>query len=261
MFTSETGLQRSIDKTRSHFTELGLSVNVKKTKVLIFNSGGFGPAKFTKLKFKINGKALEMTDSYTYLGVIFKPSGSVQFAATELLAKAKRAYFSMSNIFYENKKMKIDKAIQLFTSLITPIAQYASEFWSVLSLPQKCFNSKDELLRAWEVFTPETLNQQFCRLILSVQKKTSRLAVLGELGHYPLLMNSFIQTLKYKWSINLQDGNSLIRDALFEMESFADSGQDCWLTRVRKIEQLFNIPSFNRYCKSKIVETSIKKTK
>ena len=158
MSTSESGLQRSIDKTVSHFTELGLSVNVKKTKVLLFNSGGFGPAKFTKLKFKINGQDLEMTDSYTYLGVIFKPSGSVQFAATELLAKAKRAYFSMSNIFYENKKMKIDKAIQLFTSLITPIAQYASEFWSVLSLPQKSFNSKDELLRAWEVFTPETLN-------------------------------------------------------------------------------------------------------
>ena len=86
MSTSETGLQRSIDKTVSHFTELGLSVNVRKTKVLIFNSGGFGPAKFTKLKFKINGKALEMTDSYTYLG-------SLQFAATELLAKAKRAYF------------------------------------------------------------------------------------------------------------------------------------------------------------------------
>jgi hypothetical protein len=59
--------------------------------VLVFISGGFGPAKFLKLKFKINGQALEMTDSYTYLGVIFKPSGSVQFNATELLAKAKRA--------------------------------------------------------------------------------------------------------------------------------------------------------------------------
>ena len=226
--------------------------------MLIFNSGGFGPAKFTKLKFKINGQALEMTDSYTYLGVIFKPSGSVQFAATELLAKAKRAYFSMSNIFYENKTMKIDKAIQLFTSLISPIAQYASEFWSVLSLPQKSFNSKDDLLRAWEVFTPETLNQQFCRLILSVHKKTSRLAVLGELGHYPLLMSSFIQTLKYKWSISLQDSNTLIRDALSEMESFSDLGHDCWLTRVRKMEQLFNIHNFHRYHKSKIVEKLLK---
>ena len=193
------------------------------------------------------------------MGVICKPSGSVQFAATELLAKAKRAYFSMSNIFYENKTMKIDKAIQLFTSLISPIAQYTSEFWSVLSLPQKSFNSKDDLLHAWEVFTPETLNQQFCRLILSVHKKTSRLAVLGELGHYPLLMSSFIQTLKYKWSISLQDSNTLIRDALSEMESFSDLGHDCWLTRVRKMEQLFNIHNFHRYHKLELVDKSIKK--
>ena len=227
--------------------------------MLVFNSGGFSTAKFPKLKFKINGQALEMTDSYTYLGVIFKPSGSVQFAATKLFAKAKRAYFSMSNIFYENKTMKIDKAIQLFTSLISPIAQYTSEFWSVLSLPQKSFNSKDDLLRAWEVFTPETLNQQFCRLILSVHKKTSRLCVLGELGHYPLLMSSFIQTLKYKWSISLQDSNTLIRDALSEMESFSDLGHDCWLTRVRKMEQLFNIHNFHRYHKRELVDKSIKK--
>ena len=147
-------------------------------KVLVFNSGGFGPTKFKQLKFYINGQHLEMTDSYTYLGLIFKPSGSVTFAASELLAKAKRAYFSMNNIFYENKTMQIDKAIQLFTSLISPIAQYASEFWSVLSLPIKSFNSRDDLMRAWELFTPETLNQQFCRLLLSVHKKTSRLAVL-----------------------------------------------------------------------------------
>ena len=127
---------------------------------MVFNSGGFGPSKFKNLNFNINGKNLEMTDSYTYLGLIFKPSGSVNFAANELLAKAKRAYFSMSNIFYENKTMKIDKAIQLFSSLVSPIAQYVSEFWSVLSLPHKCFNSKDELMRAWESFIPEALNQR-----------------------------------------------------------------------------------------------------
>ena len=105
----------------------------------------------------------------------------------------------------------------------------------------------------------KTLNQQFCRLILSVHKKTSRLCVLGELGHYPLLMSSFIQTLKYKWSISLQDSNTLIRDALSEMESFSDLGHDCWLTRVRKMEQLFNIHNFHRYHKSQIVDKSIKK--
>ena len=44
MSTSEHGLRRSIDKTVGHFTELDLSVNTKKTKIIIFNSGG--PSKF-----------------------------------------------------------------------------------------------------------------------------------------------------------------------------------------------------------------------
>ena len=66
--TSEGGLQRCIDRTVGYFAELGLHVNTKKTKVMIFNSTGFGPAKFPKLKFYINGSVLENTDSYTYLG-------------------------------------------------------------------------------------------------------------------------------------------------------------------------------------------------
>ena len=258
--TSEHGLQRSIDRTVSHFAELGLNVNTKKTKTMIFNAGGFGPAKFPKIKFYINGSILENTDNYTYLGLVFKPSGSFTSAAHELLTKANKAYFSMSNIFYENKTMKVEQSLQLFNSLICPIAQYASEFWSILTLPFKSFNSKDELMRAWENFVPETLNQRFCRLILSVHKKTSRLAVLGELGHYPLLVQSFIQTLKYKWSLlSNTHCDSLVRDAISEMSSYADTGEDCWLSRVRKLESLFSIPLLRNYLKKDVAGNIFKK--
>ena len=150
--------------------------------------------------------------------------------------------------------MKVDRAIQLFKSLICPIAQYASEFWSILTLPVKSFETKNDLMRAWENFVPETLNQRFCRLLLSVHKKTSRLAVLGELGHYPLLVQSFIQTIKYKWSLNSTNNcNSLVHDTLSEMSGYADSGQDCWLARVRKLEKLFSIPSLRNYVKKEAV--------
>ena len=214
-----------------------------------------GPKNFPKLKFNINGSALELTDSYTYLGLVFTPSGSVTSAAKELLTKASRAYFSMSNILYENKTMKVDHSLQLFNSLICPIAQYASEFWSILSLPIKSFNSKYDLIKSWEVFTPETINQRFCRLIMSVHKKTSRLALLGELGQYPLLIQSFIQTLKYNWSLSSRshDQSSLVCDALTEMSGYSDSGLDCWLTRVRKLETLFDIPHQANYAKPESV--------
>ena len=48
---------------------------------------------------------------------MFKPSGSVDLAARELLTKTNRAYFSLSSLFFENKKLKVDRAINLFDSL------------------------------------------------------------------------------------------------------------------------------------------------
>ena len=125
--------------------------------------------------------------------------------------------------------MKVDRAIELFDSLISPIALYASQFWSVLSLPASSFNTMENLLKSWEKFHPETLNQKFCRLILSVQKKTSRLAVIGELSRTPLLITSLVQSMKYKWTIlNKSDKNSLVFQAVNEMSSYNDFNIDCW---------------------------------
>ena len=185
---------------------------------------------------------MENAEDYTYLGLIFKPSGSVTAAAQELLDKANRAYFSMSSVFYENKKMKVDRAIELFDSLVSPVALYASQFWSVLSLPSSSFDSVEKLMKLWEVFTPEIVNQRFCRLILSLHKKTSRLAVIGELSRFPLLITSLIQSLKYKWTIlNKQNKSSLVFEAVNEMKTYSDANIDCWLTRLNKVKQLCKI--------------------
>ena len=124
--------------------------------------------------------------------------------------------------------MKVDRAIELFDSLISPIALYASQFWSVLSLPASSFVSFRNLLKSWENFIPETLNQKFCRLILSVQKKTSRLAVIGELSRTPLLITSLCQSLNYKWTVlNKSIKSSLVFQAVNEMKLYEESNIDC----------------------------------
>ena len=46
----------------------------------------------------------------------------------------------------------------------------------------------ENLFKFWESFKPEVLNPKVSRLLLSVLKKCSRLAVLGELGCYPVLV-------------------------------------------------------------------------
>ena len=53
--------------------------------------------------------------------------------------------------------------------------------------------------------------------------------------------------------------DSLVRDALSDMSVLTDSGQDCWLSWVRKLEQLFNIPSISNYVKKTAADKIIKK--
>ena len=235
-----------MDRTVSHFASLGLYVNVNKTKVLIFNPSNWGPSKFQNMNSFINNSLLEKCDTYTNLGFVFKPSGSVIAGMNELLTKLKRAYHSISNILYENRKMKVDNALDLFDMTVTPVALYAVEHWGILSLPAASFKSKEAIIRTWESFLPETVNKKVCRLLLSCQRKSSRLLILGELGRYPLIIKSLVQTVKYKWSqLNSNRGcNTLVSEALSEMDNL---GIDNWLYRVQQVEKLFNLSIHPRF--------------
>ena len=170
---SKQGLQNAINKTVNFFTNLGLSVNTKKTKCMIFNKRGLRPKFFPDTKFYINEQLLENAETYTYLGVIFVPSGSPTAASKELYQKASRSWFSLSHVIYQNKKMPVKRALQLVDSLVTPVALYNAEVLAVLSLPKKSFDSKESLLKAWETYLPEKINQRACRMVLSVHKKAS----------------------------------------------------------------------------------------
>ena len=88
-------------------------------------------------------------------------------------------------------------------------------------------------------------------MFLSVHKKTTRLAVLGELGRYPIFINSLAQCLNYKLSMQSRRSTvSMMDHVMTEMEDMAMTGQDCWLTRVRQFEGLLNIPRHLKFNKT-----------
>ena len=68
--------------------------------------------------------------------------------------------------------------------------------------------------------------------------------MLGELGRYPLYIKALSQVLNYKMSLMGTDKhNSLVSDAIIEMQYMSLKGKDCWLSRVENIQHLLNIPS------------------
>ena len=190
---SAEGLQTAIDKTYMFYKKFRLEMNSDKTKVLIFNKRGL---KINNYQFTAGGNQIEIVDKYQYLGIKLKASGSMQLAVDELFVKANGAWFTISNILYQNKRLAVKKAFQLFDSLIRPILLYACEFLLPFMLPTKCFESKTNLLRYWENLGAEVLNQKLCRMILSLHKRASRLAVLGELVRYPIFIHALKLCLK-----------------------------------------------------------------
>ena len=94
---SAHGLQNAINKVSDFYASLGLELNIKKTKVIIFNISG---KILTGYKFMLAGSQLEVTDSYQYLGIQIRPSGSFTFAAEQLCAKARKAWYSISGCIY-----------------------------------------------------------------------------------------------------------------------------------------------------------------
>ena len=69
------GLQQCINKMDNFYDSLGLKINIKKTKVIVFNKRGLKMDR--NFEFLLNGKIIEITDQYQYLGLKLKPSGSL----------------------------------------------------------------------------------------------------------------------------------------------------------------------------------------
>ena len=238
MSRSPKGLQNAINKTHAFYKSIGLQINESKTKVMIFNGQGRKLADSPNHLFLIGTDVIEVVDTYQYLGIKLKPSGSMQYAVSELFDKANRAWFAISNVLYCHKRLPVAKGLQLFDSLIRPIATFSCEAWLPNILPKASFNSKQALLKSWENFKSEILNQKMCRLMLSVHKRSSRLAVLGELGRYPMLIASLKHCLKYEWHLSQCDSKSVVSMVVREMRSKPEL--DTWYSRVQVIKGLLN---------------------
>ena len=96
---------------------------------MLFNWRGLKLDTVPEHQFCIGDNQIEVVDCYQYLGISVKPSGSMQYAVSELYDKASRAWFAISIVLYKYKRLPVYRAFQLFDSLIRPIALFSCEFW------------------------------------------------------------------------------------------------------------------------------------
>ena len=190
---SNIGLQEMIHKLDSYAKNNHLEVNNDKTKALIFNKTG----RFIKLAYKMGDQFIYCTNSYKYLGFIFTPSGEITTGLKDLKSRALRAYYKMKEKLGHFFRVYPLISLTLFNTLIKPVLLYASDFWGCLKAPTN---------------NPiENAHIMFCKHLLGVQKQTSTLGVLLELGEVPITTFSKKLCIKIFYRIeHLKKANNLL---------------------------------------------------
>ena len=113
--TSETDLQHSLDMFELYCKEWNLTVNVSKTKVLIFSYS----RKKTHV-FTFGRHALETTNDFKYLGIYLVKSGSFNNAKKHIAEQANKALFALLK---KGRTLDLPRDIQidLFDKTVKPI--------------------------------------------------------------------------------------------------------------------------------------------
>ena len=197
---------------------------------MTFNKTGKTIKKYI---FSINNTRLENTDSYKYLGIIFKPSGVFTAAVKHLISKAKKATFSIRNIFPQNRLSFIQN-IKLFDACIKPILLYNSEVWG----PEIILHDRKSLDKCLLSFMPENIHIKFIKYILGVNRSAVNMAVLAETGRFPIAIHTIKTIIRYFFHIIQAPDTSLIKRIY--TESLEQKN-----TFIKKVENLFNILGFS----------------
>ena len=167
---SKEGLQNMLRVLNMYAEKNGMALNIKKTKVMIFNKNG----RHLRRNFYFGKDKLDTTRQYKYLGFLITPSGEINSGLKDLKDRALRAFSKLKYKMGTSFRKQPSISIKIFRSLIEPILLYASDWWGVMKIP---------------IANPiETLFMSFCKQLLGVQKQTTNIGVLLELGLVPMIL-------------------------------------------------------------------------
>ena len=169
-------LQESLNNLKQYCDKWNLSVNIDKTKIVVFRKGEVLSQNET---WTFDNNEIEIVNNFNYLGVVLSSGGSYVKATNTLAGKALKAINSLMAITKE-KEVPIDIILSLFDSFVRPILNYGCEVWV--------------LARADNL---ERVHRKFCKWLLNVKPSSSNVAIYGELGRLHLFVGRQIRIVKY----------------------------------------------------------------
>ena len=189
---SKDGLQNLLVQFEIYCNKWQLTVNVEKTKIMIFQKGGRIPNDI----FIYNGEHIEIVKEFNYLAYVVSCGGTIQRAMTMLADKAVRA---MGLLFSTLRQIQVPfkMLLQLFDTFVKSILDYSCDVWG-FSSAERC----------------ERVHRKYLKRILGVKMCTSNAALYGETGRFPLFKDRHVRIIKYWLKIVKPDYDNCIVKAV-----------------------------------------------
>ena len=161
---SENDMQCALNAFKEYCDEWRLTVNIEKTKIVVFSGGQ------QKYKFMFDDLEIEVTKELKYLGIYFTRGGAFDKAKKHIVEQANKAMYSLLKKI-RTLNLPLDMQLRLFDKTIKPILLYGAEVWG--------FGNCDII---------ERVHLKFLKYVLNLKKKKSTPSrmIYGELGIFPI---------------------------------------------------------------------------
>ena len=173
---SKDSLQNSLNILHEYCQRSKLTVNVTKSKIMIFRKGRISQ----DVQFTYNNEQIDIVQTFNYLGVKVSSGGSFSHACESLAGQASKAIFKMKKYLAKFTNIKISHRLELFDKLILPILNYGSEVLGILNITKI-----------------ERIHLKYCKEILGVKTQTQNEFIYGELGRMPLEKLRIIHMIRF----------------------------------------------------------------
>ena len=193
---TKVSLQQKINILQEYFRELKLSINLNKTKIVVFRNGG---RLRNSDKWFLNGEEILIENNYTYLGVNFSAVSLLKNAEKQFKLKAKLAMSQMYKSLSILKIQKMSTSFKIFDSIIKSTLFYAIPTWISIN--------KNSI---------ETIQNEFIKKMLHLDRKTPGALVRREFERNPLILDAFGLMLNY-WAHILSSGHETLLRNAYEM--------------------------------------------
>ena len=169
-------------------------------------------------------KTLNVFEKILYLVLTLSSRGKFAQTQSNLSDRGLRAMHKLFSDTHELYAPEPSFLCALFDKLVKPVLLYGSEIWG--------FHKAADV---------ERVHLLFCKIILHLKRNTANYFIYGELGRYPLILDSKIQIIRYWLKTIIYKRNPLAYNVYQTMYNNCENGiaTEGWTVSIKSL--LFNL--------------------